>query len=124
MDSFAVLMIAAMSIIAIGSTWQQINPVLSASHQRFHYRQNRQNASYGFGSMKAPPSLMAPNYGDEVLGATTTVLGRQLALIPLRLDYHHRRDSQTPDERRIVLCVFWPDIAPQFPDFPFAKVCR
>lgn len=112
MDSLAVLISAAMAIAAMGASLSQSAPVFSASQHRFHSR------------LSGETPLMARSYSEELEGKTLPALGKPRRLIPLRLDYHNRQGSHSPDERRIVLCAFWPDIEPQFPDFPFAKVCR
>lgn len=112
MDSLLILITAMAIVASLGSSVKQTAAVFSASHQRFHTRSTGE------------PALMARSYGDEVQGKKTFVFGQPRQLIPLRLDYHHRSGSHTPDERRIVLCVFWPDIEGMFPEFPFAKVCR
>lgn len=112
MDSLIVLMVAVATVAAVSSSVRQTAAVFSASHRRFHTRTT------------GAASLMALSYGDEVQGKQAQVFGEPRRLIPLRLDYHHRHGSHTADERRIVLCVFWPDIEGEFPEFPFAKVCR
>lgn len=116
MDNVASLIIAVMLTIAFGGTWHQSTEPLSLSHRQFHYRSSLQS--------EEPRSIHSLSYGEELLGSYRQVLGQSLLAIPLRLDFHHRTGATTADERRIVLCLFWPDIAELYPDFPFEKVCR
>lgn len=108
----AVLM-GVMMVATVAATWQQSNPSFSAALSRFHSRQS-----------SGSTSLMNLSYGHEVLGASHEVLGDRVLAVPLRLDYSHRSGAATQDERRIILCLYWPAIADLYPDFPFDKVCQ
>lgn len=117
MDSLCALVLALKITIALTAAWQQMNSAYSRQHARFHYRSSASFAA-------SPPSLIALSYGEEVLGIKHRPFGQWRPAVPLRLDYHNRSQAESPDERRLVLCVFWPTTAELYPEFPFAKVCR
>lgn len=129
------LLMGVMMITTVAATWQQSNPHFGKALSRFHFRQSpRHNPSSLANALPSSlanaqtagddGSLMNLSYGREVLGPYHNVLGDRILAIPLRLDYSHRSGATTKDERRIILCLYWPDIAEIFPNFPFDKVCQ